>query len=161
MSSGNLLRSQTSKFFHALAAVADAFSGTVYGKAFKMNLFQRARILIHKGVGTTGTSTVTVQACSDGSHTGATPIPFKYSANLDTAASDAMGTLTDATTAGFTTTAGSAQLYSIEVDAKDLPAGLNYVEVKCVEVVDSPVLGGIVVDVYDPRFMQATLPAIS
>lgn len=147
--------------FHALAAVADAFSGTVASAAWKMNFFQRATAFLHKGVGTTGTSTITVEACSAADGTGATAIPFKYCKNTNTGAGSAMGAMTAATAAGFTTTAGSNQIYEIEIDAKDLPEGLNWVRIKAVEVVDSPVLGGILVLVHEPKYAQASHQAIS
>lgn len=163
MSLGNLMRSFTSKIFHGIPAVANAFAGTVYTTAIKLNLWQKARFIYHKAVGATGTATITLEAASDNAGTGATAIPFKYILNSNTAASDAFGVMTQATTAGFTTTAGSNQIYVIEVDARDMPAGLNFLRLKSVEVVASPVLGGVLVDVYEPRFAHSPdqMPACS
>lgn len=156
----NLL-GQVAKFFHGLPAVANAFAGTVYSNAFKLTFFQRATILLHKAVGATGTATITVEASSDSSGTGATAIPFKLFKNTNTGSSDSMGAVTNVAATGFTTTAGSNQLYQIEVDAKDLPEGLPWIRLKSVEVVASPVLGGILVLVHEGKLAQATLPSIN
>jgi hypothetical protein len=158
----SVLLSQLAHFFAGKQPVADAFSGTIYSKAIKMNKAGRCMFGIMKGVGTTGTSTITVQAASDASHTGATAIPFKKLEDLDTTAGGEVLTApTDVAAAGFVTTAGSAQLILIEVDAKDLPAGLDYVEVKAVESVDDPVVGAIFGATYDLRYQQAIAPAIT
>ena len=128
-----------------LDAVADAFSTTVYSDVASAKGCHSVTFLLHKGVGATGTSTVTVLAGSDNADppTASTAIPFRYKPILS---SDTEGAYTDATAAGFTTTAGSSQLYLIEVDGEQLAkAGYYFVCLKCVEVVDSPVLGGIII----------------
>ena len=63
--------------------------------------------------------------------------------------------MTSATTAGFTTTAGSNQIYVIYVDAADLaPSGYGFVRLKAVEVVNSPVLGGVMIELCQARNSQ-------
>jgi ribosomal protein S11 len=66
---------------------------------------------------------------------------------------DIQGAMTARTSTGFTTTAGSSQIYAIQVNVEEL-ASLGYpcVRLKCVEVVDSPVLGGIAIALAGPRF---------
>ena len=58
----NSLISERIKFGKGLDPVADAFAGTVQSEAVNMGKYGRVGFLIYKGVGTTGTSTITVQA---------------------------------------------------------------------------------------------------
>jgi hypothetical protein len=106
--------------------------------------------LIYKGVGTTGTSTITIDACSTITATATTAVAFWYRVCTST---DVWGDWTQATAAGFTTTAGSSQLYQVYVDADVIAAtGYRFARVTAAEVVDSPVLGGILVGVIGPHF---------
>lgn len=128
-----------------LPPVADAFSGTVVSDYINMKHWQAVRFLVVKGVGTTGTSTITVLRASAANGTGAEAIPFKY---RRIAADRTLGALTDATAAGFTTTAGSEDSYEIFVDTAlegmaDSGAK-TFVAVSAAEVVDSPVAGTII-----------------
>lgn len=126
-----------------LDAVADAFSGTVYSDVVNVKNLHRVLFLLHAGVGATGTSTITVEACDDVVPTNVSAIPFHYRQILS---GDTEGALTAATAAGFATTAGSSKLAAVEVREDALAAsGYGYVRLKAVEVVDSPVLGGIVI----------------
>lgn len=139
-----------------LDPVADAFSGTVSSDIISMKGHGLVEFIIYKGVGTTGTSTITVEACDDVSATNTTAIEFKYQA-ITTA--DTHGSITAATTAGFTTTAGSSQLYRIIVDASQLAdTGYEFVRLTATEVVDSPVLGGILAILKDARY-EREVPA--
>jgi hypothetical protein len=141
------------KFIKGLDPVADAFSGTVYSDIVSMANHNCAKFIIYKGVGTTGTSTITIEACSDTSGSAVSAIPFSYQAITT---GDTAGALTAVANTGFTTTAGSSQLYLIYVDAEALAAsGYQYVRLKAVEVVDSPVLGGILINLLEPRYNQA------
>lgn len=148
------VQSQYGHWVKGLDPVADAFSGTVRSDVVRGGNHRSVTFLIYKGVGATGTSTITVEANDDVTPTNSTAIPFKYRACTT---GDTWGTLTDATTAGFATTAGSSQLYEIIVDTDELgETGYKYVSLKAVEVVDSPVLGGILVLMNQPRIAQAT-----
>ena len=130
-------------------AVADAFSGTVYSDVVRMGQYAVARFIRHHGVGATGTSTITVEACDDAAGTNPVAIPFNYQKYIG--ADDLPGAVSAAAAAGFATTAGSSQLYVIEADAQSL-AGKGWIRMKCVEVVDSPVLGGILIELLGPRY---------
>lgn len=135
-----------------LDPVADAFSGTVTSDVVNLEGAGHITFVLFKGVGATGTSTITVLACDDTSPTNTTAIAFHYRAYTT---GDTAGTLTAATTTGFVTTAGSSQLYAIEVDAQALAAsGYAYVQLKAVESVDSPVLGGILAITSKLRYAQ-------
>jgi hypothetical protein len=136
-----------------LDPVADAFSGTVYSDIINMKEHNHIQFLIYKGVGTTGTSTITVEACDDVSGSNVSAVPFKYQACTT---GDTFGDLTAATATGFATTAGSSQVYKIEVDADALAAsGYGYIRLKAVEVADSPVLGGIIAVLTEPSYGRA------
>lgn len=149
---------QNNHYVKGLDPVADAFSGTVYSDVVSMANFESVTFLIYKGVGTTGTSTITVEACDDFVPTTTSAVPFFYKS---TAASgtDVPSALTKATSSGFTTTAGSSQIYAIEVRYGDLAAsGYTNVRLKAVEVVDAAVLGGILVQMGNPRSLRDPFP---
>jgi hypothetical protein len=138
-------------------AVADAFAGTVRTDVVSMKKHNKCTFLIHKGVGATGTSTITVNACDDFTPSNRTAIPFRYRRCANSA--DLQGALTAATSAGVLTTAGSSEIYVVEVLAEDLGnTGYPNVELTMVESVDSPVLGGIIIVLSEPTFAQAVQP---
>lgn len=150
--------SQQLKAVQGIAPVADAFSGTVTSAAIKLGKHaKRAAALVYKGVGATGVSTLTVEACTASDGTGATAIPFRYSVNTS---SDTFGNVTEAATTGFSTTAGSNHIYILDVDPRDVPDGYPWIRVKAVETVDSPVLGGIMWLPYDFRFSGDALGTV-
>jgi hypothetical protein len=137
-------------FIKALDPIADALAGTVRTDVVNLKEYGKLVFLIHKGVGATGTSTITIEGSDDNSPSNVTAVPFHYRAITST---DVPGSVTAATTAGFALTAGSSQMYAIEVNAEDLIAsGYNYVSMKAVEVVNSPVLAGILAMGADPRY---------
>lgn len=136
--------------------IADAFAATVTSDVVDMSEFSRIVFVRYDGVGATGTSTVTVEACDDIVPTTTSAIPFHYRQILTT---DSEGTLTAAAAAGFTTTAGSSKIVVAEVREDALAAsGYRYVRAKYVEVVDSPVLGAILI-LGEKKSKQATAPA--
>ncbi len=133
---------QDFRAFKGLDPIADFFDGTVRSDVINMAGFHKVFFLVYKGVGTTGTSTLTVSACDDNSPLTESAVPFHYRRLND---SNVPGAVTAATASGFATTAGSSDLYLIEVDAKALAvSGYKYVCIKAVEVVNSPVVGCII-----------------
>lgn len=135
-------------------AVADAFAGTVYSDVVKVTNYSKIVFIAHHGVGATGTSTFTVLAGDDTADppSNSTAIPFRYKVMTT---SDTEGAYTAATTAGFLSTAGSNQLYWIEVDAEEVAdTGYKYCCLKCVEGTDSPRLGGVIILMYGGRYQQ-------
>lgn len=136
--------------------VADAFADTVYTDIVSYRDFRRIVFIVHKGVGTTGTSTITVEACDDVSGSNVTPVVFDYRRCSST---ETHGTLTRATTSGFATTAGSSETYAIEVDSEILKAtGYGFVRLKLDEVADDAVLGGVLILGFDPRYSGHAAP---
>lgn len=139
----------TFHFVKGLDPVADALAGTVASDVVNLTNHNSAIFLIYKGVGATGTSTITVEACDDVTPSNTTAVPFYYKAITST---DVQGAVTAAAAAGFALTAGSSQMYAVEVNAQELmSAGYKYARLKAVEVVDSPVLAGIVIALTGPR----------
>jgi hypothetical protein len=143
-----------SHFEVGINAVADAFAGTVTSDVVSMQNHNRVKFIAHWGVGTTGTVTFTVEACDDAAASNTSAIPFVYRV---TVAAAAPGAITAATSAGFTTTAGSNQVIEIEVPAENLNAsGYKFVRLKGVEVANDPLLGGVLIEMLEPRNPSAT-----
>lgn len=143
-----------------LDPVADALAGTVTSDVINASHAHAVTFIIHKGVGATGTSTITVEACDDVVPTNTSAIPFMYQACTATGTSDIFAAFTRATSTGFLTTAGSGQIYVISVDCDQLAnSGYKFVRLKAVESVDSPVLCGILAILHpmaDQRRVQVT-----
>ncbi|MCP4567973.1 MAG: hypothetical protein GY841_10375 [FCB group bacterium] len=136
-----------------LYPVADAFDGTVNTDIVKCAgegvLFE-----ITKGVGTTGTSTITIDACDDVTPSNTTAVAFMYRASTTP---DTWGAWTQATAAGFATTAGSNQMYQMYVEGGELASeGYGYARLTAVEVANDPVLGGVTAYIVTPHY--APLP---
>lgn len=131
--------------------VADAFSGTVNSDVYSMRDHDRLLFIVYSGVGVTGTSTLTVEACDDFVPTNTATIPFW---SRDITSGDTDGAITRRAAAGYVPAAGSSKISLIEVSAKDLPAGKPNVRLKAVESVDSPVLGGIMVLAGGSRYKE-------
>jgi hypothetical protein len=148
------------RFVNALPPVADAFDGTVWPAGVNLAEIGRACFVVQKGVGVTGTSTLTLLAGDDNSPTNFTAIPFHYrriGSNNTT-----IGAVTAAAAAGFDTTAGSGDMYILEVDAQALAnTGYKYLHLKAVEVVNSPVLLGVIFIGTDLRFADSTADIVS
>ena len=139
-------------FVNAIVPVADAFSGTVNSDVIEAN-GEGVLFVLYKGVGTTGTSTITIDACDDTTPSNTTAVPFIY--RVTSAAGDTWGAWTAATTTGFVTTAGSNLMAQIYVDAAELAEeGYEYCRLTAIEVVatDDPVLGGVLAAVVNPRY---------
>jgi len=132
--------------------IADAFAGTVYSDVVNMENYHHCTFIRYQGVGTQGTSVITVEACSTEGAAAQTAVAFKY---REMTTNDTWGALTAATTAGFTTTAGSSAMWAIEVDAQDIAAtGYSYARLKLVEDDNYEVLGCIVIILSHPRYAE-------
>jgi hypothetical protein len=156
-----------------VSPVADGFDSTQYSGPVNASLFSKVVFLVYKGVGTTGTATLTVLAGSDAiapatvpasasaGPTASTAIPFKYKAITSFLTGDTEGAMTQATASGFLTTAGSHQLYVIEVDCEelgDLTSGYKYLYVKSVEGTNSPCTVAILALGMGGRYQQDVPP---
>ena len=134
------------KFAPTFAPVADFLAGTKNSDVHNMAGFNGAMFVLHWGVGVTGTTTLTVQACDDVTPSNTTAIVFWY---REITSGDTDGAWTKATTAGFLTTAGSNHIIQVFVSASDVAAasvnsvvGNKFVRLHSVEGTASPLLGG-------------------
>ena len=130
-----------------LDPIADAFAGTVYSDVYSMRGYGNILFVIYAGVGATGTSTLTVEACDNVTPSNTTAIVFWY---REMTATDVEGAITKAAVGGYTTTAGSSKVILVEAKAADVAAasvnstvGNHFVRLAAVESAVSPVLGGI------------------
>ncbi len=151
------LMSEFVKIVAGLRPDADALSGTKTSDYVKMALYQKLMGILYLGdaTGGTATHTITVQAASDDTGTGAEAVAFKY---RRCSSGDTLGDVTDATTAGFVTTAGDNQHYTIEIDAADLPEGKPWVAIKSVEATDDPVDAALIMLLGNARYSGDDLP---
>jgi RNA:NAD 2'-phosphotransferase (TPT1/KptA family) len=132
-----------------LSPASDRFAGTVTSDVINMENYGKCRFVLIGDTNATGTSTITVEACDDTVPTTTAAVPFHYAEH---SSNDVRGTLTAATTAGFTCAARANRLITVEVDAEDLIAsGYSYVRLKAAEVVDSAVLGTILFELFEPK----------
>lgn len=139
-------------FKFGLTPAADAFAGTKNATTINMKLYGVVHALILKGTGTTGTSTITVEKCSASDGTGAEAIPFLYR-RIQT--NGTVGAWTQAAATGFTTTAGSDEIYEVVINgaAEGMAEGDKpYARITGVEVVDSPVAGGVLYLAHGGRY---------
>jgi len=144
--------------------IADAFDTTQYTDTVDASVCKWICFYLQKGVGATGTSTLTVVAADDTTGTATTAatnetaIVFKY--RVCTTA-DTWGALTDATTSGFATTAGSNGMVEVWVDSNIVAAtGYRYCRLKAAEVVNSPVLAGVTIECHGLRYAPQQLTSI-
>jgi len=136
-----------------LYPVADALAGTVTTDVAEV-LGEGVLFEITKGVGATGTSTITVLSCDDVTPTTTAAVAFMYRISTTP---DTWGAWTQATTAGFALTAGSNQMYQVYVNAQALATNnYGYAQLSAVEVVNSPVAAGI--NAYIERLRYADSP---
>lgn len=154
---------QSNHVAFGLNPVADFLSTAATTDVVNMENYHSVVFLVFWGVGTTGTNTLTVLACDDFVPTNTTAIPFRYrrvSGAIN--AGDTHAAVTDATTAGFATTAGSHQCYVIEVDSKELgDTGYENIQLKSVTAVGGAILGGVLIIQSQPRYADATDTTIS
>ena len=143
------LLTERSHIVNGIVPVADAFAGTVASDVVKVSDYHKVRFILYKGVGTTGTSTLTVVPCDDAAaSTSGTAVHFNY---VEITSTDVAGAMTKAAT--VTTSAGSNTMMIIDVDCDEIAAsGYEYCYLNCVEVANDPVLGGVLIELYEPRY---------
>jgi hypothetical protein len=129
--------------------VADAMDTTQYTDVVKMAGHSVCRFIVYKGVGATGTATVTIEACDNANGDNPVAVPFSYQAYAG--ADDVPAAVVKAAAAGFALTAGSSQLYDCQVDSQVL-SGKAWVRMKFAEVVNSPVLAGVMIELINARY---------
>lgn len=141
-----------------IAPVADFMAGTVNSDIMRCT-GEGMLFLIAKGVGTTGTSTITVDACDNVTPSNHTAVAFMYRASTTL---DVWGAWTQATATGFTTTAGSNQMYQVYVPASELGTeGYGYARLEAVEVAADPVTGCVLMAIVNPRHVEVPATMIT
>ena len=119
----------------------DIDSGAGSCDAFSMENWSHASIIISFGV---AGGTVAVTLSESTTAAAGTDIAFKYAKEITTLG-DTMGALTQATSTGITTTASANSFYVIEIDAADLSAGYNWVQLALAEATGSTLCSAIAV----------------
>ena len=138
--------------------VANIFAAQV-GTPVQMGVGKHVTFIMQLGTGGVGTGTITVQAAPLVNMAGATAIPFTYRVQATAQTTDAFAApSTVATSAGFTTAAGAQQLVFIEVEARALGAGNQFVQVVTAQGAAGAVVGSCVAVVSEPFFVGQTPP---
>lgn len=148
---------QSVHFVNAVASPAtadDLFNTNLYSDVVNLSNYDKCTFVLSKNAGATGTATITVSSCDDTTPTTETAIPFTY---WVCTSGDTFGDATEATAAGFTTTAGTNQVYVIEVNSSELYGTNKYVRLVGTEVVNSPVTGGLTCIMSGPRFTSEVM----
>lgn len=127
-------------------------SGPVVSAGVNMGKYDHATFVISEGAGGTGTTTITVEACTDSAGTSPTAIAFRYRLM---GTQDTWGASTAVATTGYATVAGANKMIAVEVDACDLTADKPYARVKMTELVDAACLGSMVIICKEARYPQA------
>lgn len=151
-------------FIKGLAPAADRWNTGPATDIVRMSYHNYLMALIHQEGGTTGKATITVEACSNVSASATTAVAFKYrvgGAAATAGTGDTTGAWTDATTAGFDTTAGEEHLYLILVSGAAIAAtGYSFVRIKTVEAANDPVNGYIDLLLCESRYAGAVQPSV-
>jgi len=138
--------------------VADALAGTIYTDVVSLALYEEALFTLSIGVGTTGTSTLTVESCDDFTPSNTQAVEFEYKR---VSAGETNTQWTAATSAGFTTTAGSHQMYIVRAKAENQYLNYPNARLKCVEVANSAVLAGCTIQMAKPSYDREVLDAVT
>lgn len=135
-----------------IAAVADFAAGDVFSDVVSMKRHNRVRFIVHWGVGTTGVVKLTVEACDDVVPSTTAKVPFWYLINKAGVLGDVtyQGTAAD----GVSNAAASNQVIIVETTAaliNSAAQGYGFVRLSVDETTDSPLLGGVLIELLEPR----------
>lgn len=132
---------------------ADVYeSGPITSVGVNMGKYEHATFILSEGAGGTGTTTITVVACTDTSATSPTAIPFRYRLM---GTQDTWGATTAVEATGYATVAGANKMIAIDVNAEELTADKPYVAVTMTELVDAACVGSMVIICKEARYPQA------
>lgn len=145
---------------NGIVPVADAFASAATTDYISLANYGKITFLIHTGNATGGTAngTVTVLASASAAGTSTTALAFKYRTCASSTTVDTWSALTDATSSGFSMTAGDNYIYAVEVTADSVEAqaaGKYFVACKVTESSNDPIDAGILAILSDPRYPQA------
>lgn len=144
----------------ALYPKTDAFDTSMTTDFISLANYGKITFYIHTGDATAGTAngTVTLLASAVAAGSSTTALAFKYRVCASSTSVDTWGALTDATSSGFSMTAGDNYLYEVEVTADSVEAqaaGKYFVALKVTEVTNDPVPAGVLAVLDDARYPQA------
>ena len=152
------LWSEDNKIYNVLIPVADPWAGSTTGFGVHLENYKRLTYIIPTGTSACGDAVVTVNAAVSASGAG-TAIAFKY---RTCSSGGEYGTLTDATSTGFTMTKEREGMsYVIDVNVDDVAAAgtdYDYSTITLTETVaDATVVACVIAVLSEPRYPQATL----
>lgn len=133
----------------------DVIGGAV-GDRFDMGKYGHASVIVQVGVSESAFTAIVVKECTAASGGTATAIAFDYYAE-ETASGDTLAARASAAAAGITPSANDNIFYVIEIDARQLSDGSNWVEVSLTNG-STPVLGSIVAVLSGGRYNQTLSP---
>ncbi|KKN71415.1 hypothetical protein LCGC14_0421370 [marine sediment metagenome] len=141
--------------------LADQFDSGIDSDIVSMAKYNKCYFFLYWGVGATGTLTLTVIPCDDATPTNTTTaISFRYKIVTAPDTNAAW-----ATSASLITTAGSSQIYVIEVSGEDLPlvSGVKYeyVKLNIAETDNVPKIGGVIIIMDEPRYAEDTTDLVT
>jgi hypothetical protein len=141
--------------------LADQFDSGIKSDVVSFAKYNRAFFLLYWGVGATHTLTLTVVPTDDADMSNTTTaVTFRYKivTSPDTNAAWA-------TSASLLTTAGSSQIYVIEVGGEDMPlvSGVKYeyCYLNIAETNNVAALGGIIIIMEEPRYAEDTTDVVT
>lgn len=102
-------------------------NGGAVGDRFSMSHYAHASIIVQIGVSESAFTAIIVKECTAASGGTATAIAFEYYSET-TASGDTLGARTSATSSGVTPSANDNIFYVIELDARELSDGSEWVE---------------------------------
>lgn len=142
---------------NGLVPDADRFATSGVTDRINMANYGRITFVIHTGDATGGTANgaVTLNAYAAASGGSGTALAFKYRVCASSTTVDTWGDLTDATTSGFSMTAGDNYIYIVTITADDLVAqidGKPFVELTVTESSNDPIDAGVLVLLDHPRY---------
>jgi hypothetical protein len=115
--------------FHVVNVIPPIdITGGKTGARFKMNNYKHATIIFQIGVSAAAFTKIFVKECNAASGGTANAIAYRLYAE-ETAAGDTLGAAEAVAATGRTPTANDNTMYVIEVDARELTDGYNWIEV--------------------------------
>lgn len=139
---------------------ADAFATAGTTDYVNLENYGKAVFVIHTGNATGGTANgaVTLTASASAAGTSTTALAFKYRVCASSTTVDTWGALTDATSSGFSMTAGDNYIYVVEITADDVAAqidGKPFVALTVTESSNDPIDAAVLIILDDARYSQA------
>ena len=125
---------------------------------FHMKHHSKCTAVVQIGVGAAAFTKVLVNACSANDGAGRTAIPYSVYKE-ETAAGDTLGARTAVAAAGLTPSAADTIMYVIEIEAAQLPDGLDWVEIELTNGTNS-VIASILAILTGSRYGEEQSPTV-